>query len=46
MPTTSCKQTWTIDDVMWTDMNFALGNMQNIQLLCVYRIEDEELELI
>jgi len=36
----------SIDDVMWTDMNFALGSMQNIQLLCVYGIKDEELELI
>ena len=26
-PTTSCKETSLIDDVMWTDMNFALGGM-------------------
>ena len=25
MPTTSCKQTWLIDDVMWIDINFTLG---------------------
>jgi len=23
MPTTSCKQTWLIDDVMQTDINFV-----------------------
>ena len=27
MPTTSCKQTSLIGDVMWTDMNFALGGL-------------------
>jgi len=29
-------------DVMQTDINFALGSTQNIQLLPVYGIEDEE----
>ena len=36
-----CWSASLIDDVMWTDMNFTLGSMKNIRLLCASGIELE-----